>query len=937
MFKPSPVVAACALLVWAGAAQAQSQTPPADQQLDTVVVSGIRKGIEAAIAMKKNSDLIIEAVSAEDIGKLPDIDIADSLARLPGVTAQRDQYGRATQISIRGMGPDFVGTTLNGREQTSTTDTRAVDYSSYPSELVNAAVVYKTPDASLIGQGIAGTVDIRTVNPLDFSKRQIAINYRTEKLGEGLPKAGSGNRASFSYIDQFADRTIGVAFGIARLNDTGGTTDDSGTWGTGTIKYNGSTVNLPYGGLNENSDQDTQTRTGAVAVLEFKPNANFHSKMDFFYSKFKDDDRAWNFQMNLTGAVSTCYGSAAPCNASNPNYVIRQPQPTLVNPVFAAGSTTNVISGTLDGIRPVIQNIAIGSNQELKSFGWNNTLKVNDRWTVSGDLNVNTASNQQFDIESYASTPTVTGGATPNTTNISFNSNTLAIGSSLNFANRTNTNFTDVLGWSCCQQEQPGYIKYPLTQDTMDAVHLKAHYDFQENNWFSGADLGLNYSSRGKANSTDEGYLWVKGSNGALYSNGTNIPGSGLSYAGESGLQIPTYDVANQWQNHFDIGARITPNILAKTWNVDEYMTTAYGKLDLETHLFGLPVHGNMGVQVVTAKQSSTAYATNQQSSGTDQLAGPNAYSLVTHGLTDTEALPSINLVGDLGRDQLLRVSLGRQMQRPNMADMNASTAVSVTSGSIVMPNGTITNGTILSASGGNPYLRPFLADAFDISYEKYFGTKAYFSAAGFYKHLDSFIVNTTSTVDLSSYLTAGFGAGIPTVGLLNTNVNGSGGTIEGVELAGSLPLKMVSHWLDGFGAEGSFSLTNSTIVAPNTVNGNGGTTSLPGLSKDVWQFTAYYANNGFEARISERGRSDYVGSLITNFGIPGATYIKGESTVDAQISYEIQQGPAKGLQFLVQGLNLSNTPFRTYTTVTGGVTNRYFGSTYLIGLNYKM
>jgi len=144
-FRPRPVVVACALLVGAGMAQAQNQAAPTDQQLDTVVVSGIRKGIEAAISMKKNSDLIIEAVSAEDIGKLPDIDIADSLARLPGVTAQRDQYGRATQISIRGMGPDFVGTTLNGREQTSTTDTRAVDYSSYPSELVNAAVVYKTP------------------------------------------------------------------------------------------------------------------------------------------------------------------------------------------------------------------------------------------------------------------------------------------------------------------------------------------------------------------------------------------------------------------------------------------------------------------------------------------------------------------------------------------------------------------------------------------------------------------------------------------------------------------------------------------------------------------------------------------------------------------------------------------------------------------------
>ncbi len=135
--------------------------------LDEVVVTGIRRGIENAIEVKRDSSSIVEAISAEDIGKLPDQSIADSLSRLPGLTSQRAE-GRASAISLRGTDPGFTTALLNGREQVSTGDNRSIEFDQYPSELLSAVVVYKTPDSNLVGQGLAGTIDLRTQRPLAY-------------------------------------------------------------------------------------------------------------------------------------------------------------------------------------------------------------------------------------------------------------------------------------------------------------------------------------------------------------------------------------------------------------------------------------------------------------------------------------------------------------------------------------------------------------------------------------------------------------------------------------------------------------------------------------------------------------------------------------------------------------------------------------------------
>src|ERR1700754_2212329 len=218
--KLSLTVSALALALAApGVALAQDpQEEPTE--VDEIIVTGIRAGLADSISIKRNETSIVEAVSAEDIGKLPDVSIAESIARLPGLAAQRVN-GRAQVISIRGLAPDFTTTLLNGRQQASSGDNRAVEFDQYPSELLSGVVIYKTPDGEVSGMGLSGPADLRTVRPLTFGDRALAVNLRGETVEGGRLNddvRNFGGRFSISYIDQFADDTFGVALGFAHLD-----------------------------------------------------------------------------------------------------------------------------------------------------------------------------------------------------------------------------------------------------------------------------------------------------------------------------------------------------------------------------------------------------------------------------------------------------------------------------------------------------------------------------------------------------------------------------------------------------------------------------------------------------------------------------------------------------------------------------------------------
>jgi iron complex outermembrane recepter protein len=903
-FRLSPVAAGAAAMLVAMGAQAQ-QTPGPSTQPDatqTITVTGIRRGIENAINVKKNADGVVEAISAEDIGKLPDTTIAESLARLPGVTTQRSRDGRATTVTIRGLGPDFNGYLLNGREQTSTGDSRAPDLSVYPAELISGATVYKTGDAGLMGAGLAGTIDNKLVDPLSFSSRVIAVSANKIKTGKGLPVEGDGHRYSLSYVDQFADRKIGLALGYVRV-DGSSTQYGAGGWGSRTTDVTlagggtatGATIPGPWGaGLDFRTERFDEKRDGFTAILAFKPNKELSSQLDIFYSKIDLYTKKHFLKGGLGGAVTN-----AVVDANN----------VVTAGTYAIGASPNGLIAQIEGI---------SDHDKVSSIGWRTNWAFAPAWSSTLDLSTNTAKRKEIDNEYYASIPAADSlnfscngcGATPN----------LSVGTPASYTNPNIIVLRDQTGWSGVKfpdntdVPQAGYSKGPTIKDKIDAVRLDFKRDLGEG-VFPGVQFGVNFAKRTKDRITDEGLI-VSATGvgrdpfafpaGAYVEN--NVGGTGLNWLTfdpQAGL-IPGAALLRKYNN----------DILSKSWQVSEKVTTLFSKLDIETELAKIPVRGNVGVQIVSTDQSSRGF---RAGIGADvSLTNPST-GFNTDGIKYTDFLPSLNLAGDLGAGHVVRLSVGQQIARSTLTDLRNSLAATQQTDASKADFGTF------SGSAGNPKLKPFKAKALDLSYEKYFGTKGYFSVAGFYKKLDTYIVpQTIVDFDFTAYAQE-LGLAPPAsgsyLGAFTTSVNGKGGNLHGIELAASLPLNLLTAYLDGFGATASYAETASSVRLPNIIGQNPnqpvnialGNITLPGLSKQNAKLMLYFEKWGFSAFVAQNYRSKYIGSVANDQvgGYPSLAYIDSSSWVSAQIGYEVQDGPVKGLAVRIEGNNLNKPVYR--------------------------
>ena len=894
-----------------------------------VVVTGIRRGIEAAISVKRNSDQIVEAISSEDIGKLPDTTIAESLARLPGVTTQRDKSGAATNVSIRGLGPDFNGYLLNGREQTSTGDSRADDLSVYPAELIAGATVYKTGDASLMTAGLAGTIDNKLIDPLMMPHRMVSVSYAKDRTNIGLNDLGHGNKYSLIYVDQFADRKIGVALGFShkfgRTNEVGG-----GNWGDAT--HSGTTtdgtaftnVNLPGfgGGISLQNTHKRDDRDGLAGVLEFKPNANFTSEIDFYHAKILTSTKNAVVKFGLGGATIT--------NA------------TISNNTITSGTVQ--LGANPNGLIDYAENIS--DNDTLQSFGWRNSVKLSDTWKVVADYSHNSAKRVERDIEAYAG---ITSADTLSfTTPNGFGVPQLTVGNPSAYTTPGTIVIRDQSGWSGTNAAQAGYDKGPTTVDKIDAARLDFTHDLATG-MFSDVQFGGNVTTRTKDRLTDEAL--IVSTTGGGYDPIAFPAGSYVEHnVGGTGLDMLTFDPTPGLWPGATLQHKYNNDILSKTWNVKEQVSTLYGKLDIDTEMGKIPVRGNVGLQYVHTDQSSSGFQANAGSSVT--LTNP-ASAETEAGTRYGDWLPSLNLTADLGNDNLLRLGTGIELARPTLTDMRNSFAASLVpvtvTGSALCPTAA-SNCTVLSGSSGNPYLKPFKAKSIDLSYEKYFANKeGYFSAAVFYKKLDSFVTNVYDTAhDFSGVAQALNLSPSPQFGYIGQYVgvvNGHGGNVKGFELAAQLPLSMFSSWLTGFGINGSFSDTTSSVRSPNTIGLNptqpaaSGTIPLTGLSHLNKKLMAYYERGGFSAFVAENYRSEYVGSVdnSTVGGYPTLKFILPQRWLSAQVGYEMQSGWLKGLSVRLEGNNL-NKPVYQEADFNGSVTNtNKTGASVDLRVSYKL
>lgn len=875
--------------MWMGAAHAQSADADPGAageavELDRIRVTGIRRGIENAIETKQTSDSIVESISAEDIGKLPDISIAESIARLPGLAAQR-VAGRSSSIAIRGLAENFSSTLLNGREQVSVGHSRGVEFDQYPSELINAVTVYKTPDASLVGQGLSGTVDLQTVRPLSFGERVMTVNLRGEEnsLGELNPGYDDrGYRISGSYIDQFLDRRLGIAIGYARM-DSPGQANRWESWG-----YPSDNAAVPgaylLGGSKSQVSSIDNVRDGLMAVVEFDPGNGWKSVLDTYYSRF---DKSETLRFMETG--------------------LGWSDATLTDAVIEDG---RVVAGTFTGVRPVLRNDRNAQEDDIFAAGWNNSFSFGGPWSMVADLSYSRAERREEMLETYAGLGRFTGDRT-DSVDFVFDPETRAyFRYGEDYTDPANVVLTDPAGWG-----QEGFLKRPSVEDRLWSAKLGAERMF-ETGIFSSVEFGVNHADRRKERRSGleailrlpDGEVAIPAGalTGAPELGFTGIPGS-IGYDIDAVLPLYTVDI----YSHADIRN--------KNWTVDEKVTTGYVQWNLNTDVGdNATLRGNIGVQLVHVDQSSTGYVVPFGEADTPEL--------LTGGKSYNEVLPSMNLAFGLPHDQTLRVAIGRQMARPQMDELRANRNISIRTDRD--PRGE------WRGDGGNPELDPWLATALDLSYEKYFGGRGYVALAGFYKDLHSYVESYTIPYDFSGFDPRDFDPPSP-IGEYTTPVNRKGGEIYGAEATVSLPLDLLWAPLDGFGIVTSFSATRSAVKPDGP-----GTPSRPlaGLSRNVSNITLYYEKHGFSARVSQRSRSPFFGKVIGYGGDGSFRWINEEDIVDAQIGYAFpEHSSLSGLSLLLQVNNVTNEPYREYFPDIGlpQMYNEY-GRTVLLGLNYR-
>ncbi len=918
-------LALAAFVALPGAAIAQDAVAADDsEEGDAIVVSGIRASLDSSARLKRNSNTIVESVTAEDIGKLPDVSIADSLARLPGVTAQRLE-GRDQRLSIRGLGPDFGTTLLNGREQVTVGDNRGVEYDQYPSEFFRNVVVYKSADAAVLPAGISGTVDLRMLRPLDQPDRVIAVQARGQMNGQKSLNPDSprfGFRGSGTFVDKFADDTLGIAIGVSASHSPS-QNERYNAWGFPTEGSVGG--NRILGGAKPYVQSNLLKRYGAVGTIEYQPSENFHSTLDVLYSKFKETQRLRGIEFPI-----------------NPGWGAG----TTVSPGY---TVTNglVTSATVTGVDAVQRNDINRRTADNFSIGWNNQIGFGDTARLTIDASWSKAKRTDFLLETYTGTGYATSG--PNDTiRITANPNgTFDIVPTLNYANTGIIGITDPRGWGyngTTAVVQAGFLNRPDFKDDLKALRASLDGEFAGDSIVKTWEFGANYSRRKKTSAFTSFFLCPRGGGtNCTVASGTPtfIPvpqaallGSNVSLDYLGVPQMLTLDPLYLYNNSLNAVFDNRPVSLVRDNSVTEKIITGYAKLGLDGEVGGKAVTGSIGVQFVRTDQSSDGSISNFR---VVNGVGTVTVAPATGGAKYTNILPSASLSVELADGFYYKVGASQTMVRPRLDQERVNQEFGI---DITRLGSTVPGQSVFSSSGGNPNLRPYESTNVDMSFEKYFAESGYIALQGYFKKLDKFVdPNNNFLFDFSAALSslspAERAAVGTTLGTVRAPANTGKGHLLGLEGTLSLPFSNIAEALDGFGFFGSLSYTESRIkLASNPTN----PITIPGLSKWVGTAEGYYEKNGFQARVSYRFRSKFLAEIAGLSANPEFRTAKAEGILDAQIGYEFQEGSAlQGLSIQLQAKNITDRPFVTYENDPRFVRDyQRYGRDFYLGISYK-
>lgn len=884
--------------------QAQAQEAPAES-LDEIVVTGFRGSLASAISQKRNENDIVDVINAEDIADFPDMNLAESLQRIPGVSIDRDG-GEGRSITVRGLSSQFTRVRLNGLEALATTGGkdgsgganrgRGFDFQIFASELFNSLTVRKSQSAQTEEGSLGATVDLQTARPFDYNKFVLAASGQ---VGYNDLSKSKDPRGTFLIGDTFADGKVGALVSVAyaktnRLEegsstgrwergiDTAGTINPTTGLGSATSNFlfgGGGASNSPgnralpvqnywhpriprYGRL----DYD-QERLGVTSAVQFQPFETTRIDLDLLYANLKGTRKEEYLE-----AISFSRNTGAGGMGGT----------TVINPVF--DDKQNLIAGTFNGVdirteqrldelETDFLQYSVGLSQEFSDTfrfkgvaGWSSATQDNPvQTTLSLErFNVNGYS---YDFRDDKNLPSFNYGFdVTNPANYVFSPSTrLARGGA-------------IVGDQSLIRMRPNKTKNEFQTyrgdfewDTNDWLTMKAggiykDYDFntQEQRRYATIDpFGNGTATLTEAAVALPAGVTVADISELLTGFGRNL---GMPDGTPTSWVVPSIDklasaldIYCNCINQYGDFRLDESNQRGQNRSAGEKSYSGYIQADFSTELFGLPFRGNVGVRQVRTELTSVGYV------------GTN---LVTIEREYNNTLPAMNLTLEPVDDVLVRLGAAKVMSRPDLP--------------VLTPGGSINN-TARTLSVGNPYLEPIKANTVDLSFEWYPEKETLFTVGLFYKDIKTYIQQISETVTFAS-------TGLPDILLANGNTpdtvftvtraeNTQGGPLKGFEVSLQKPFTFLPAPFDSFGGIVNFTYVTSDIdyiVASRLV-----TEPLVGLSPKSFNATLYYEDDKFSARVSGSFRDAY----LTQIAPGNANDIRGKAStfnLDFSASYEV-------------------------------------------------
>jgi iron complex outermembrane recepter protein len=874
-------LASCSAVAWGAQAQ-EGGDPAPDETLEEIVVTGFRQSLNVALDVKRDSIGSVDAIVAEDIADFPDLNLAESIQRIPGVSIARDA-GEGRTITVRGLSPEFTRVRLNGMEAMSangSTDAtggtnrgRGFDFNTFASELFRAVTVRKTASADTEEGSLGATVDLRTGRPFDFDELTIvtSANALYNDLSEDIAPRGA-----FLISDTFADGRFGALLSVAyterSLTDEG---SSSVRWGrpaggfrqspnfssTSTLAQ----INAAFAPRIPRYDhyEHEQDRLGVTAAFQFAPSERTQINVDALYAEFNAERQEIFLEVpNFSAAANGIFVREAILR-SDGTFLDGTPKNTIVYGVFENVDirseqrfdelTTEFTQFTIDGTQELTDTLKLNAlagysqadhdnpQQTTLLFDWNNIPSLtydyrgNDRLPLITYGGVDLTSTTRGTAQTAATSTVNSNGwylsqvrLRPQTTVNEFRNYQLDLQfePSEAFALRTGLQLKEFEFDTTEKRIDPAFCNPPQAVNANAETCAAAPFSTVPLSDF-----------------------------GRVFSYGGDL---GIPSGSTTQFLIPDVRRATSLFGLGNVPTSATPS-LANNRRVEEEDLGAFAQVDFKGELGSMPLRGNLGVRYVETDMTSWGYSF---------LSGTALLIKAEREYTDT--LPSLNLALNLTDELIVRGSFAKVMSRPQFG--------------LVSPGGGVTvSGNNAVAALGNPNINPTRAKAYDVSFEWYFAPESLVSLALFYKDIESRPI----AISLTQQVFTGNPFGIPDsvaiaacgsnpncspslpMWTFNTSVNGPGGNLKGFELSYQQPFSFLPGFLSNFGTILNYTDVDSKVAFV------GGRADLIGLSNHAYNATLYYETERYGARVSAAYRDEF----LTN--IPGRDGNEFEGTAD--------------------------------------------------------